>query len=189
MRSKLQKKSKDRLAPAALLRPNLPEYLKQVTEEEFMTVQSHHADTPDGEFNGTDSMFDLFAQNEGFWWPFRAVSKALLLTQRNSTAYIEANRRLIDEMRNIIRKEQDLVLELSETALSTAFRAGTRNDERTSNERDEVTEVFDRAATGIRELSEAWIDAQVRSLDLMRDYNDARRKRMETVAEAAAEAA
>jgi hypothetical protein len=87
--------------------------------------------------------------NEVCWWPFQAVSKALLQTQRNTAAYLEANRRLVDEMRDIMRKERELLLELSETG------------------RSEANKAFNRAVRGIRELGEAWIDAQVRSLERM----------------------
>ena len=124
---------------------------------------------------GGNGIYDLFANGEGMWWPFRSVAKALLQTQKNTEAYLEANRRLFDEMRTIVRKEQDLIAELSEGVLkelNTATRSGNRQIAPATHE---LNTMFDRAATGIRELSEAWIDAQVRSLDIMRSYSDTRK--------------
>ena len=144
-----------------------------------MTVQNQKMNLPREEADGTDGTFYYFAKNEGFWWPYRSLSKALLQTQRNSLAYLEANRRLIDAMRSIIRREQDLVCEVSETVLATACKVGCSRDDATSAERSEVNEAFGRAMTGIRELGEAWIDAQVRSLDTMRAFDEARRARTE----------
>src|SRR6185295_3727551 len=62
-------------------------------------------------------MFNLFAKNDGFWWPYRSFAKALLGTQKNTLAYLEANRKLIDDMRDIIRKEQELALEISQKTI------------------------------------------------------------------------
>jgi hypothetical protein len=98
---------------------------------------------------------DLSAKNELMWWPYRSVSRALLQTQRNAAAYLEANQQLVEGMQAIVRQEQTLVSELSETAFNT-------ND------------IFLRAMRGIRELGEAWIDAQLRSLNIMRLHSDVR---------------
>ena len=144
-----------------------------------MIAQNQKMNVPREEADGTDGPFYYLAKNEGFWWPYRSLSKALLQTQRNSLAYLEANRRLIDAMRSIIRREQDLVYEVSETALIAACKIGSRMDDRAPAERSEANEAFDRAMTGIRELGEAWIDAQVRSLDTMRAFNEARRTKTE----------
>ena len=154
-----------------------------------MTAQTSKANTPSVDAGGEDSLFHFFSRNESFWWPFRAVAKALLQTQQNSAAYIEANRRLIDEMRSIIRKEQNLVFELSESALLTACKVGMLADPSAQIDKAEVNEVFDRAMTGIRELGEAWIDAQVRSLDAMRAYDAIRRGNSESQSDIEAEAA
>ena len=109
-----------------------------------------------------------YPSNDAFWWPFRTFSKALLQTQSNSHAYLEANRRLFDEMRSIIRKQQDLAIDISDSVLN----AMTKNNPKGGNALNpsEVNQVFDLAVTRMRELGEAWIDVQVRSLDAMRSY-------------------
>jgi hypothetical protein len=179
MGSKKQKTHKFRSAPNIFLRP----------EEEFMTAQAPKIVAAGVESNETESMRRFLARDEGFWCPFRAVSEALLQTQQNSVAYLEANRCLVDMARNIMLKEQDLVFELSETAFSTVCRVGMRLDRSAAIERDEVNEVFNRALTGIRELGEAWIDAQVRSLDVMRVYNKTHARKIDAGAESDADAA
>jgi hypothetical protein len=177
MRSPPQKKSKSRSTPKTFLRPGILDSLKGLNEENFMTTQIQNANTAGSESNGVD--FNIFARNECFWWPFRAVSSALLQTQQNSEAYLEANRHLIDAMRNIIRKEHNLAFELSERVLGTVCKIGMRTNGNAPLESGEMSEVFDRAMSGVRELGEAWIDAQVRSLDVMRAHNQVRDKKSE----------
>ena len=109
---------------------------------------------------------------DAFWWPFRTFSKALLQTQRNSTAYLEANRRLIDEMRTIIRKQQDLAIDISDSVLHAVTKANKTAGGSNVLNPAEVNQVFDLAVSRMRELGEAWIDVQVRSLDAMRSYAD-----------------
>jgi hypothetical protein len=172
VRSKKQKKSPS-TTPTAFLEPVLLDSPQQSTEETSMTapireVVEMKLVTPALESDETDRL-RFFVRNEAFWWPFRAVSEALLQTQHSSAAYLEANRRLVDEARNIIRKEHDLLLELSETG------------------RSEANKAFNRALTGIRELGEAWIDAQIRSLATMHAGLEARHGTAETHRELDAE--
>jgi len=129
-----------------------------------------HADRSDNTHNWLDAaspFFNLFARSDGLWWPHRSLTKALLGGQRNGLAYLEANRRLLDEMRNIVRKEQDLALELSQMA----FEGGAEMSDAL-----QVNAVFEHAATGLRALCEAWVDAQLRSLDTMRSLTPGGRK-------------
>jgi hypothetical protein len=112
----------------------------------------------------TNPPFNLLAKSDDFWWPQRSLARALLRTQKNTSAYVEAHRNLMDEMRNIIRKEQDLALEISREALEGALRNGRSPDA------PKINAVFERAITGLRELGQAWIDAQLRSLESMQSH-------------------
>jgi hypothetical protein len=114
-----------------------------------------------------DAAFGMF--NEVFW-PYRALSKALLQTQRNAIGYFEANRQLCAELRLIIRREHDLVSEISKSLLKAMANSGNPNYGTRVLDPNEVNEIFDRAVTGMRELSQAWMDAQTHSLDTMRHY-------------------
>lgn len=186
MRSRSQKTIKTGLLPEAIQRLGYENGLKHLKQEKHMSA---HAKTPaqNTEPDGPDSMFNFFSRSEGMWWPFRSVSKALLQTQTNALAYLEANRRLLDEMRKIVRKEQDLVIELSETALKTVSKPGTMSGITVVD--GDVNEMFGRAMSGIREIGEAWIDAQVRSLDMMRRIESAKHKDAENEPRVEAEAA
>lgn len=130
-----------------------------------MTVHAHKAGKV---HNGADAnpLFNLFAKNDGFWWPYRSFAKALMETQKDASAYLEANRTLMDEIRDIVRKEQDLSLEISSQMLEGV----TKNGKGGIPDPSEVNAMFDRAIASLRELGEAWMDAQVRSLDAMRHH-------------------
>jgi hypothetical protein len=118
-------------------------------------------------------MLNLFAKNDGFWWPHRSLARALLCTQGNASAYVEANRKLLDEMRSIVRKEQDLALEISQKALE----AISATESSAVPDAPEVNAVFERAINGLRSLGEDWMNAQLRSLDAMRSHAAVRQKR------------
>ena len=182
MRSKPRKDFTTGLLPDAIVRLGYEDGLKHLNKEKPMVAQAQ-IKKENTEREEAEARFDFFPGGEAMWWPFRSVSKALLQTQSNALAYLEANRRLIDEMRNILRKEQVLVIELSEAVLKKSASPGAIAGP------GDVNEMFGRAVMGIRELGEAWIDAQVRSLDTMRSIEDARRTSAEDDAHIEAEAA
>jgi hypothetical protein len=170
-------------------RPAPLDRLERLAEETPMIAQTEGAN-PACEESEESGAKDLYLdRSESFWWPYRAVAKALLRTQDNSLAYIEANRRLIDAMRNILRKEQDLAFEISEAVLAVSRKSGLRTADEAPSQANEVNEAFDRAMSGIRELGEAWIDAQVRSLDTIRGPRETPREKDETPPAPQAEAA
>jgi hypothetical protein len=75
-------------------------------------------------------------QSELMWGPYHSLSKALLQTQRNFSAFTQINRRLVDEFLGIARREQE-----------------------------SVDEIFECAIAGIRDFGQALVDAQVHSID------------------------
>ena len=127
----------------------------------------------DREFNRTEGTFDLFTKSE-LMWPYWSVAKALLRTQRNTFAYLEANRRLADAMRTFVRQEQNLALEISDLVLKTMSAGGLRPNSDTVSPSADINGAFDRALAGIRDLGQFWIDAQVRSINVMRSQDPAR---------------
>src|SRR5262245_44786203 len=122
-------------------------------------------DTHNGS-GGDNSLRHLFSKNEGFWWLYRSIAEALMKTQVDASAYLETNRQLMDEIRDIIRKEQDLSLEISNRML----KGTTENGAPALHDASEVNAMFDRAMEGMRELGEAWMNAQLRQLDVMREH-------------------
>jgi hypothetical protein len=123
--------------------------------------------TPNGSLSDSESDAAIRMFNE-LWWPYRTLSQALLQTQRNATGYLEANRRLLGTLRHIIRKEQDLAAEISESLLKAMSPSGNPNCARMIFDPNRVNEIFNRATSGMRELSQVWIEAQTHSLNTMR---------------------
>jgi hypothetical protein len=75
-------------------------------------------------------------QSELMWGPYHSLSKALLQTQRNFSAFTQINRRLVDAFLGIARREQESVDEILESAIA-----------------------------GIRDFGQAVVNAQVHSID------------------------
>jgi len=111
--------------------------------------------------------FNFLSQNELAWWPYQSLSKSLLRTHRNTSALLEINRLLVDEMRDIARREQDFVLNLSEKILNRRADSG---DGKRANvlPPEAVDEIFETAINGIRQFGQAVADAQVRSIEAFR---------------------
>lgn len=126
--------------------------------------------TDNGPGNQKAGPFDVFGHYELMWWPYRSLSKALLRTHGNLTAFMTVNRKLADEMREIIRKEQDLVLQISEKMLHRAASARDDGGVESFNRVGEIEDLYDSAVAGIRELGKAVADAQVRSIESLRAH-------------------
>jgi hypothetical protein len=111
--------------------------------------------------------FNFLSQNELVWWPYQSLSKSLLRTHHNTSALLEINRMLVDEMRDIARREQDFVLNLSERILN---RKADDGDGKRANmlPPEAVDEIFETAISGIRQFGQAVADAQVRSIEAFR---------------------
>ena len=83
---------------------------------------------------------------------------------------MEINRKLLDDLRRIVRREQELVLDMSEKMFekmnakdgsargSLAFEAGA------------MEEMCQSAIAGIRELGQALSNAQVQSIEAFREH-------------------
>jgi hypothetical protein len=133
-----------------------------------MTAHNNKTEKPR---NGSrpDNPLSVLTGSEDFLWPYRSFAKAFLATQKDAFAYIDANRKLFDEMREIFRKEQDLALEISHKSLNRVAKNGWAGGA-TVLEASEVTEIFEVATSGWQELTEAWMHVHMRSLDAMRSY-------------------
>jgi hypothetical protein len=144
----------------------------QENKDRCMAKHKPHPINPDHESNGANGTFDLFT-NDVIWSPYWSVVKALLRTQRNTFAYLEANRRLVDAMRTFVRQEQNLALEISDIVLKKMSAPGLQPNSDSTLISADINGAFDRALARIRELGEFWIDAQVRSINVMRSQQDA----------------
>jgi hypothetical protein len=117
----------------------------------------------------TDNLLPLHlvSKSELVWWPYQSLSKSLLQTHHNAAALLEVNRMLADEMRDIARREQDFVFELSERILKRRAQDG-----RTAElmQAETVDELFRNAIAGLRQFNQAVIDAQVRSIQAFHQH-------------------
>ncbi|MGH6827951.1 MAG: hypothetical protein ACREFW_03465 [Rhizomicrobium sp.] len=114
--------------------------------------------------------FNLLSQSELTWWPYRSLSKTLLQTHHNAAALLEINRALADEMREIARREQDFVLNLSERIFSEKNEGDNPTRRVGFFSPQAVDEIFETAITGIRQFGQAMADAQVRSIEVFREH-------------------
>ncbi len=119
---------------------------------------------------GTIFGLDFPLKNEFAMWPYRSIAQALLRTQHDLSAFVEVNRKLADETRDIIRHEQDLALQLSEKILQQASSASGGGELKPMIPSKELEEIYDSAVAGIRELGKAVADAQVRSIESLRTH-------------------
>jgi hypothetical protein len=140
-----------------------------------MTAQSSKSGKPQ---NGSphshepyhdNPLVHLLSKGDEFWWPYRSFAKAMLASQRDAFAYIDAHRKLFDEIREILRKEQDLALEITHKSLGRAAKNGWAEGGAVLDP-EEVSAMFEAATSGWQELGEAWMHAQMRSLDAIRSY-------------------
>lgn len=94
-----------------------------------------------------------------FMLPYAEISRALLRAHRNTLALTEANRALSVRLRDVLRRQQDLTMQIADQAVEQA-RGGAPLT---------AAAIFDHAAAAVRELGEAYIDAQLAALRELRD--------------------
>lgn len=94
-------------------------------------------------------------------WPYRAITEALLVTQREASSYRAANQQLIENTQTILALGCDMAHRINEYAESERARIGCAQQKA-------VMTSFDMAIAAIRELGGALIDAQIRALDMLR---------------------
>ena len=123
-----------------------------------MTFESPHNSSREH-----DKLLPFHFQSEMVWWPYQSLSKSLMRTHHNASALMEINRRLVDELRNIARREQDFVFELSERILNRTNESDHKQPDVMPPET--VDEIFESAISGIRQFNQAVVDAQVRSIE------------------------
>lgn len=108
--------------------------------------------------------------------PFTELSKVLIRAHRNAWALTEVNRTLLDSLRDVVRRQQDLAMQITEQATARARKGESINP----------AQMFDSAADAVREIGQACIDAQlhaIRQLEAKTSFPD-----QDMVPEAAPEA-
>jgi hypothetical protein len=102
--------------------------------------------------------------------PYLEFARILARTQHNAEAMVDANRALADSLRTIMRRQQDLALELADAAFRVAPKVpGEKSEDgEPANDREIV---FDRAINAVREIGEAVIGAQLSALQRLKLKN------------------
>jgi hypothetical protein len=108
---------------------------------------------------------------ELLWWPYRAVARFMLPNCRSAVAALQIGRQFADEIREAVRREQDLLFHQSENLLQMMC-AESRGAKATSQPfaPETVEEFYNTTMSGVREMTKAMTDAQVRSLNGIREY-------------------
>ncbi|HEY2445385.1 MAG TPA: hypothetical protein VGI20_06575 [Rhizomicrobium sp.] len=114
-------------------------------------------------------ILEALGAGELFWQPYRSVSRMLLHTHQNLAAYVQINRALADEMQHILRRAQDMVMQMSEKGLQRAHESAESGDRNAFVSRPAMEEMYDFAIDSVRELGGATVEAHVRSLKALRD--------------------
>jgi len=124
--------------------------------------------------------FSVLSQSELLWWPYRSMSKIILQTHRYTRVYLEINRKLLDDLRRIGRREQELVLGMSEKMFEKMNSKDGSARGPLALEPGAMEEMCQSAIAGIRELGQALSDAQVQSIEAFREHT---RKEFSTAVE------
>ncbi|MGE0828055.1 MAG: hypothetical protein AB7O04_01730 [Hyphomonadaceae bacterium] len=102
-----------------------------------------------------------------FTLPYVEFSHALMRAHLDAHAMTAANRALAAAMRDILRRQMTLALELAESTLQSA--AGRPSEAPAGQAGD----MYDRAAAAVREIGEAVIEAQLTALRTLQIEADA----------------
>lgn len=114
-----------------------------------------------------------FYRSDLFWSPWRAMSGFLLQSQHRAVEMLEINRKLADEMRGIIRHEQDV---MDDTVARMLQRLSDGQDVPADAVARSWTELSEAALKGLRECGEAMSEAQKKSLEIVREQAGAAAK-------------
>lgn len=139
-----------------------------MSTHESKTESKPHAAT--AQSSPIPGFLDVMKSSEAMWWPYRSFAETLLRAHNNFAAFVTVNRKLADEMRQIIRREQDLVMQMSEKMLQRATTIDGHVETKLFAPTAELEEIYDTAVNGIRELGKAVADAQIRSIETLRAH-------------------
>lgn len=114
--------------------------------------------------------FGALYRNELLWSPYRVAANLLLQMHRNTAAMIGINRKLADELRESVRREQDAMLEIAEKMWHRISDRNVSSVGADSLAPESFDRFFETAIGGAREFGQAMADAQVRSIEALREH-------------------
>lgn len=114
-----------------------------------------------------DIPFYSMPQNNFIWIPYRAAARMMGRSEHSIELMVQANRKLADTLREIVRREQDTLLGLSERTLKNLVDGPQKsNGEATAT----AFVSYQTALEGAREFSQAIVEAQTESFAALREY-------------------
>lgn len=112
--------------------------------------------------------YGMLPESKLAWWPYRTFSKVFLHTMRGSVAQAKINGRLADQLREILLREQGRALDLSEKLMKRQGNgAGPSKSEQPAEAFDEF---FDGTIGEIRQAGQALVEAQICSIEALREH-------------------
>lgn len=138
-----------------------------------MTLQAYKVDKEQDTPRGDNLMV---AMNDVFWSPYRLVVRTFLESHKDALLHLPKIRKLIDEMRDTMRREQDIALGVCQKMLEEIG----GNVWLTKSGPSEANVIVERAIVGLSEFGDAWMKAQMRPLDVIGLRASGERKRAVT---------
>ena len=114
--------------------------------------------------------FEMLRVSEVMWAPYRSLTTTLMHAHRNTAALIQINRKLADEFRDITRRQQDFLLDFSEKMLSQVSEGTGASKRVGALPIESMDQYFESAIAGVREFGTAIADAQVHSIEALREH-------------------
>ena len=117
----------------------------------------------------TRSPFETFIESDVLLSPYRALSRALLHTHRNTAAFVEINRKFADELRDVIRRQQEFALKLSEDLIRQLPKGMSASKQGRELPRESFGKYFESAIAGARECGQGFADVQVHAFEAFQE--------------------
>lgn len=95
----------------------------------------------------------------------RMLSDNILRTSRNMRTLADANRKLLDDMQAIIRRQQDFAFDLTEKLLKDVPGEEGSASQKAKRYRKSFAELFESTSTAMRDLSSVFADAQAATVN------------------------
>ena len=133
-----------------------------------MTEKSHPSSKSDSKPELEFPFFSMLQANS--WWaPYRAMAHMMGQAERNVALMVQTNRKLADSLREIVRREQDTLLNLTDKMMHEL----SDNAQKKNGDAAPSLEIYQTAMEGARDFGQAMVDAQAESLEAVREYTQA----------------
>ena len=132
---------------------------------------SHSASEENDHKSVSEMPLSLLYGSEFLWWPYRSFVRVLLPQCHNASALLQISRKFADEIREIVRKEQDLAFNQAEKFLRQTTDISNSKNGRSTFPPETVEQFYESTIEGVREFAKAIGDAQIRSIEALRDHS------------------